>query len=400
MKKITLLIACLLTVFLANAQLTSVAIVGNGTTQGWPVDPQTDAHQMATVDNVNWTLNNFQLLNGAIKFRGNNSWALPYNWGGTTFPNGTATIDGPGIASTPGIYDITFNSATGVYSCTLSPNSFPIIGMVGTATAGGWETDTDMATLDGILYTKNGVLLVAGALKFRQDHAWTPTTNWGGTNFPSGTGIVDGDAITVPSDGMYDITFNRTTFAYTFSFPTAALVGDATPQGWPVDPQTDTHQFTTTDGVNYTLNSITLINGAAKIRLANSWGANWGGTTFPAGTGLFDSTSNIPVTAGTYSVTFNRTTLAYNFGAPLAVGEFSSSVFKVYPNPTQGLWNFSSENDKIQNITILDLTGKIVLYITADSNLASIDASGLSAGVYFAKVATSSATDTLKLIKK
>ncbi len=97
MKKITFIIVCCLAINFVNAQLTSVALVGSGTEQGWPVDPQTDAHQMTSTDNVNWTIANIALKGGAIKFRGNNSWALPYNWGGATFPTGSAIVDGAGI---------------------------------------------------------------------------------------------------------------------------------------------------------------------------------------------------------------------------------------------------------------------------------------------------------------
>lgn len=388
-----------MTISLANAQLNTLAIVGNGTTQGWPNDPQTDAHQLSSSDGINWTIENFTLLNGAIKFRGNNAWALPYNWGGTSFPAGTATIDGPGITATPGIYNITFNSNTGVYNFEVQDSGFPVIGIIGSATAGGWETDTVMTTIDGVNYSLNRVVVVAGAIKFRQDLTWTPTTNWGGNDFPSGVGTLDGAAITIPSNGTYNITFNRNTAAYNFYFPTVALVG-AGAGGWPNDPQTDANQLNTENGVNYTLNTVTLTADNAKFRANNSWAINWGATTFPSGTGILDSQDSFLCVAGAYSVTFNYDTGAYNFDVPLSTHSFNVTEVKVYPNPTSSLWNFSTVTEAIENIQIIDLSGKIVLTVSTKSNLVSVDATALNAGLYFARISTATSTSITKLFKK
>ena len=214
MKKITFLLICFFAITVASAQLTSVALVGSGTEQGWPTDPQTDAHQMTSTDNVNWTISNIALKGGAIKFRGNNSWALPYNWGGTTFPTGTATIDGAGITATGGIYNVSLNSTTGVYNFQFVRHNISIFG---DATPGAWVTDTDMSTTDNINYSINGVALITGSVKFRGNHSWDLPYNWGGTDFPSGTAVVNANGIVVPSSGTYNITFNINTAAYAFN---------------------------------------------------------------------------------------------------------------------------------------------------------------------------------------
>ena len=92
-----------------------------------------------------------------------------------------------------------------------------IISIFGDATPGAWVTDTDMTTTDGTIYTLKNVALIPGALKFRGNHSWDLPYNWGGTNFPSGTAVVDANPITVPTAGNYDITFNKTTGAYSFT---------------------------------------------------------------------------------------------------------------------------------------------------------------------------------------
>ena len=62
---------------------------------------------------------------------------------------------------------------------------------------------------------------------------------------------------------------------------------------------------------------------------------SWGGTTFPSGTGVLNSSNvadNIPTTPGTYDVTFDRLTGEYAFTvSTLATGETvkkSKSLFQ------------------------------------------------------------------------
>lgn len=84
----------------------SVGIVGSGTPGEWdnstPMQKGEDGHT--------WTLKNFELTAGAVKFRVDNSWEI--NWGGNEFPFGTATLNGGDIFVVPGFYDISFNDFT------------------------------------------------------------------------------------------------------------------------------------------------------------------------------------------------------------------------------------------------------------------------------------------------
>jgi hypothetical protein len=399
MNKKLLFIICLLTISFAKAQLTSVALVGNGTTSGWPTGAtgEVDATVMNSVDTVHWTLNNVTLLNGAIKFRGNNSWALPYNWGGPSFPSGTGVVDGNGFTSVAGIYNVTFNSVTGEYSFVQQQNVFQVISIFGDATPGSWTTDTDMTTLDGNIYTLNRVSLVPGALKFRGDHSWTLPYNWGGTTFPSGTGVVDANGITIPAAGLYNVSFNKTTFAYSFTFQVVSIFGDATPGSWTTD--TD---MTTIDGFNYAINNVALLPGALKFRGDHSWTLpyNWGGTDFPSGTAVVDANGISIPTAGNYDISFNTTTAVYTFTSALATTTFTSSTFKVFPNPTRNNWIFTANNANINSIQIVDVLGKTVINVAPNDANFTIDASSLNSGLYFAKVTTSSASNTVKLIKE
>jgi hypothetical protein len=194
------------------------------------------------------------------------------------------------------------------------------VGIIGSATPTGWDSDTDMLTTDNVTYTLH-MTFVTGEAKFRQDDAWT--INWGATAFPTGTGTQNGPNIPVPA-GTYDVTFNRTTGAYSFvgssTFPSIGILGTAVGDDFN-GPDVD---LTTTDGVIYTLSGFTFLAGEAKFRQDDAWTNSWGATSFPSGTATLGG-PNIPVPAGTFTVTFNRTTGAYNFGF-VSIGIIGTAV--------------------------------------------------------------------------
>ncbi|TDD93554.1 T9SS type A sorting domain-containing protein [Flavobacterium cellulosilyticum] len=396
-KKLLLFVICLMTFSFANAQINSLAIVGDGA-GGWPTGAvgEVDAHQMSTADGgLHWTINNLALSSGAVKFRANNEWNPITNWGGTTFPSGTGIADGAAMTSVSGIYNVTFNTNTLAYTFVLQKVTFQTISIIGDAAPGGW-VDTDMTTTDGIIYTLKRVSLVPGGLKFRGDHSWTLPYNWGGTNFPSGTSVVDAAPITIPNAGYYNISFNKNTLVYSFAFQVISIFGDSTPGGWSTD--TD---MTTVDGNNYTLANVSLIPGALKFRGGHSWTLpyNWGGTAFPSGTAVVDANGITIPTAGNYNINFNVSTATYSFTNSLSIKGFNLSKLSVYPNPANVNWNVSSSNENIESIQIIDVLGKKIRTSSSNSKSITVDASSLKSGIYFAKIATATGTDTIKLIK-
>lgn len=392
-KKLLLFVICLLTFSFVNAQ-TSIAVVGDGA-GGWPTGG-VDIHQMTKTGTDTWVLNNLTLTLGSVKFRGENTWG-EYDWGGTTLAAGTGIQYGASITTAPGVYNVTFNSSTLAYTFVKQDQGFQVIGIIGTATPGVWTTDTDMTTTDGNIYTLTNASLVPGELKFRFDHAWSATTNWGGT-FPSGTGVVDGDAVIIPTAGLYNITFNKTTHQFSFSFQVVSIIGSVLAADWSIELD-----MNTTDGNIYTLNNVTLMPGALKLRGDHAWTSpyNWGITAFPSGTAQVNVDGTNLATDGKFDITFNKTTLAFSITtAALGVEDFNTIAFKAYPNPTQNNWTFSSSEENLESIVITNITGQTVKTIAPKSNQATVDASNLTTGVYFAKVTTATATQTLKLIKQ
>lgn len=380
MKTKILSIIAVLCCFMGSAQ--SVGIIGSATPTGW--DSDTD---MTTTDNITYTIT-MTFTTGEVKFRQDDAWAI--NWGASTFPTGTGVQNGPNIPVPAGTYDVTFNRTSGNYSF-VGTSTFPSIGISGTAVGDDFAgPDVDLVTTDGINYTLSGFTFLAGEAKFRQDDAWT--INWGGTTFPSGTATLGGSNIPVPA-GTFTVTFNRNTGAYNFGFVSIGILGTAV-NGWDTDVD-----MLTSDGVTYTLMNYTLLDGELKFRQDNAWTVSWGGDTFPSGTGIF-SGPNIMVTGGVYDIAFDRNTLAYGFTPSLGVGNFTEKRFSVYPNPSNGSWNFSATNGSIDTINVIDVSGKLVLSVVPAANMTTVDATGLASGIYFAKIASANMVQTIKVIKE
>ncbi len=199
------------------------------------------------------------------------------------------------------------------------------IGILGDGVPGHGFNDADLdlnPVGDGINFVLTNVTLTTApnGLKFRQDDAWT--NNWGNAQFPNGRGFLNGANIPTTA-GTYDIYFHIDTFNggnSTFSFqpvgtlPSVGILGDAV-VGHPfAGPDL---VMSTTDGINYTLSDVDLIDGGMKFRQDSNWNINWGGSSFPNGTGEIDSGSNIPVTtagtSGKFDITFNRNTNEFTF---------------------------------------------------------------------------------------
>jgi len=383
MKKLLMVCA----VFMAGtaimkAQFPSIGIIGDATPGEWTTD--TD---MTTTDGITYTLNNFTLDTGTVKFRQDNDW--PSNWGGTTWPSGTGVFNSQqNIPSQPGLYNITFNLNTLAYN-------FEAAGNFATVTANVGGTVSSFFTLDGVTYNSNNVVVA-------NDATATFSVNgaaWGGAGFPTGTATAGGAAIAVPANS-YNVTFNATTGAYSFNYVIISITGSGV-GGW----GTDTN-MTTTDGVNYSVNSVTFApdgdgNSEMKFRLNNDWGTTWGAAEYPSGTAtVVTDGGNMAIPAGTYSVTFNRVTGAFAFAAPTAGLEgFTAATVMAYPNPSNSAWTFAAGNALISNVTISDLSGKVILSHNANGTQAVVDGSALAAGVYFAKVAAGDAATTIKVVK-
>jgi hypothetical protein len=292
----------------------TMGIIGDATAGGWDVDTDLRLADPAKVDKYTWTTVLYLIGGKSVKFRASDDWTD--NWGSDTFESGTGTKGGANIpVPADGYYKVTFNDNTGAYTFSaLAAPEYATIGIIGDATAGGWDSDTDLAKDANNPHLWTGtVTLSAGSAKFRADNDWA--NNWGSDTAPSGFGVGGGANIPVAVGGTFFVRFNDVTGEYSLMAPasstpyeTVGLIGTAQAGGWDTDTdlvKNPTNPFLWSKIINAT-------DGEGKFRADNDWAASWGSTTFPSGAGLLNG-PNIPVSGGKYFVTFNSGTGEYYF---------------------------------------------------------------------------------------
>lgn len=363
-----------------------ITIVGTGV-NGWPPTNGPEI-TLSTTDNATYTISDLLVSNGSIKFRQDYSWTT--NWGGNTFPNGQGILNDSEIVTQAGIYDVTFNRTNGTYTFVGTP--FVKIGIWGPAVDsqnGYTGPGVDMTSVDGKTYTLSGFYFSSGNAYFRQDN--NGALVWGSTAFPSGKAIPSGPPLSISGNEWF-VLFNIITGEYSFIYPSIGILGTAL-NGFDANDV----DLSTNDGFNYSISNLKLNNGLVKFRKDNLWTSNWGGSQFPSGTGTQNGV-DIPVTEGTYTITFEKSSGNYSFSNTLSNSE--NSVFKtaIYPNPTNSFWNISSSK-VIDSVFMYDTLGKLIQSHQPKTNHFEIDCSPLNNGVYFIKITSGIDFSFQKVIK-
>jgi|AGTN01.3.fsa_nt_gi hypothetical protein len=150
-----------------------------------------------------------------------------YRDGALVLENNSPNLPGP---ATDGYYTLKLDlgtltaeyiSYTGDVSTTYNS-----MGVIGTATAGGWDTDTDLTQVSEHIWTSNAIELTPGLLKIRANDAWD--VSWGATSednqsLPFGVGTTNNGAnIAIEMAGTYYIALNDLTGHYII-IPTSEL---------------------------------------------------------------------------------------------------------------------------------------------------------------------------------
>ena len=138
---------------------------------------------------------------GEVKFRFNNDWGLNYGDDGA---DGSMEANGANISVSSGHYLVSMNLNTQSYTM----EQIDVWGLVGSATANGWDGPNDKFMPDfGIMegyYYLSGAELVDGEIKVRQNDAW-------GLNYgdDGNDGLMEVNGANIPvSAGTYNIILN------------------------------------------------------------------------------------------------------------------------------------------------------------------------------------------------
>lgn len=204
-----------------------------------------------------------------------------------------------------------------LFFATLSFGQFDSLGIIGSATALGWDAQTnmtnDMTNTD--VWTIN-IDLKNGAAKFRTDNTWD--TNWGNTDFPSGIATLGGIGNDIQVyGGNFDVTFNTATLEYNFDFQDSiyaqvGLIGEAG-----IDWGTDIFLTPVANAPWMFRDTLDLNAGECKFRADGVWMDEWAdGGDGLAGIAATSGGSNFVIpSSGEYLVELNTATGEYNIAS-------------------------------------------------------------------------------------
>lgn len=206
-----------------SGPLTNLFLVGAATAPGWNNDNNNPALVRDPNDPNVFTYTG-RFLNGQFKVLEQRGGWQP-QWGVGSNGDLASSED---LGEDPGVFEIVDGEGYYTMNMNLSNNTYSIvpfdessaanystIGIIGSATPNGWNSDTDLtqSTFDPHLWYMNGLDLVDGEAKFRAGDAWD--TNWGSDTELTGFGSFDGPNIPVEA-GTYDIWFNDLDGSYVF----------------------------------------------------------------------------------------------------------------------------------------------------------------------------------------
>ncbi|MGR3810384.1 SusE domain-containing protein [Jiulongibacter sp. NS-SX5] len=228
------------------------------------------------------------LLDGEIKIRENNDWAVNY---GDTGADGVLDRDGDNIAVEAGTYAVTFNENDLTY--TIEKLSW---GIVGSGAPNGWDgPDLEFMYDPSSDQWRAIATLLDGEIKIRQNNDWG--LNYGDTG-ADGTLDRDGDNIAV-SAGTYLVTLNLNDLTILIEeIDIPGIVGSGAPNGWD-GPDVSLSPDFSREGVWVAYN-VELTDGEIKFRMNNDWGVNFGDNG--ADGTLERDADNIAVSAGVYDI--------------------------------------------------------------------------------------------------
>jgi hypothetical protein len=84
----------------------------------------------------------------------------------------------------------------------------------------------------------------------------------------------------------------------------------------------------------------------------------------------------------------------------MSVSELENSSFKVFPNPSKGNLNIMLSDVRPTEVSILDVTGRVVLADSMNEQMKSVDISNFNTGIYFIHLINSKESRVIKIVKE
>lgn len=181
-----------------------------GNSNGWNQEASQKLGTYPTNDK--WTefvdYQGFAYLDGPFKFTSAPNWD-GINFGDSGEPGILSTDPGAGDLNAPeaGLQYLFVNISDLTWK---DPVMITAVGLIGTATPAGWDSDTDLTPSDDMLTWTGTIVLTAGEWKIRFNDGWD--INLGGA--PDNL-VFDGSNMMLDEGGTYDITLDLNTLPYT-----------------------------------------------------------------------------------------------------------------------------------------------------------------------------------------
>jgi hypothetical protein len=145
------------------------------------------------------------------------------------------------------------------------------------------------------------------------------------------------------------------------------------------------------------IHNVTLLaNDCYTITLLDSYQDGWGYGNTPHGLEVFDNSNTSVVFVDGDNFTNSLIKPNAMTTTQLSVSAFEVNSMKLYPNPSTGIISINTET--AVNVSIVDVTGKVVFVATNVTKDKNIDLSGLQKGMYLAQISSENATTTEKII--
>ncbi|RSK41902.1 SusF/SusE family outer membrane protein [Mangrovimonas spongiae] len=197
--------------------LKDLYLVGDATAPGWSENNNNPAI-IRHADNENMYTFRGYFVGGGEGFKllevlgqWQPQWGVGASTGEAAVNDGTGSDPTAFPITDSGYYEFTLDTDAMTYTLDTydasAATDYTTIGIIGDATVGGWDADTDMtqSTFDPHIWYMNDVEIGDGEMKFRAENDWA--TNWGNNTPLSGFGTLDGANIPVTA-GIYNIWFN------------------------------------------------------------------------------------------------------------------------------------------------------------------------------------------------
>jgi hypothetical protein len=143
------------------------------------------------------------------------------------------------------------------------------------------------------------------------------------------------------------------------------------------------------------------VNASCDVSYTTDYGQTWNSIIFPyeyAGNGVFAfDTANIYV-AGSYQ-TIIRTGTGGVVTASKKNTNLNNQSYKIYPNPSNGIFQIESSKNATTNIEVYNIAGGLVYQNNFSNKLTTINLSELSAGLYIVKLKSENSISTYKISK-